>query len=44
MKVCASELNIHLNKGVYGSIVGLSYETVTESNFLLNCKVQLTSD
>lgn len=33
---CGAELNISLKQGVYGTIGGPSYETVTDSLFCLN--------
>lgn len=34
-KGCAKDLEIHVHEGVYGSIGGPSYETVTDSRFCL---------
>jgi purine-nucleoside phosphorylase len=34
-KQCSKELNIDLKEGVYGTVGGPSYETVTDSKFLL---------
>lgn len=39
IKMCASGMNIHLHEGRYGNIGGPSYETVTDSLFLLNCGI-----